>query len=87
MTNLRDRPNTALLVVDVQNGVVANAHHRDEVISNIDTLIDKARSELATNGWSTVTRPGQQWVTFAIGSMLLSALIRRSKGPADSRYY
>lgn len=50
MTNLRDRPNTALLVVDVQNGVVANAHHRDEVISNIDTLIDKARSERAPVG-------------------------------------
>ena len=26
MTSLRDRPNTALLVVDVQNDVVANAH-------------------------------------------------------------
>ena len=27
MTSLRDRPNTALLVVDVQNDVVANAYH------------------------------------------------------------
>ena len=45
MTSLRDRPNTALLVVDVQNDVVANAHHRDEVIANINTLIDKARAE------------------------------------------
>ena len=35
MTNLRDRPNTALLVVDVQNDVVADAYHRDEVIANI----------------------------------------------------
>ena len=26
MTSLRDRPNTALVVVDVQNDVVANAH-------------------------------------------------------------
>lgn len=35
---------TALLVIDVQNGVVAQAHQRDEVISNINTLVDKARA-------------------------------------------
>ena len=45
MTSLRDRPNTALLVVDVQNDVVANAHQRDEVIANISALVDKARAE------------------------------------------
>jgi nicotinamidase-related amidase len=44
MTSLRERPNTALLVVDVQNDVVANAYQRDEVIANISTLIDKARA-------------------------------------------
>lgn len=44
MTSLRDRPNTALLVVDVQNDVVANTHCRDEVIANINTLIDQARA-------------------------------------------
>ena len=45
MTNLRDRPNTALLVVDMQNNVVASAHRRDEVIANIHGLIAKARAE------------------------------------------
>jgi nicotinamidase-related amidase len=45
MTRLNDRPNTALLVVDVQNGVVANAHERDAVIANIATLVDTARAE------------------------------------------
>ena len=45
MTSLRDRPNTALVVIDVQNDVVANAVQRDEVIANINTLIDSARSE------------------------------------------
>ena len=43
MTTLRNRPNTALLVVDVQNGVVGGAHERDAVIANIDTLVGKAR--------------------------------------------
>ncbi|MER6431658.1 cysteine hydrolase family protein [Streptomyces sp900105245] len=44
MTTLPDRPNTAVLVVDVQNGVVADAHDRDGVIANINILIDKART-------------------------------------------
>ncbi|MGW2746755.1 cysteine hydrolase family protein [Streptomyces sp. NPDC001450] len=44
MTTLPDRPNTAVLVIDVQNGVVANSHDRDGVIANINTLIDKARA-------------------------------------------
>jgi nicotinamidase-related amidase len=51
MTSLRDRPNTALLVVDVQKDVVANTHRRDEVIANISTLIDRARSEQVPVIW------------------------------------
>lgn len=45
MTSLENRPHTALLVVDVQNGVVASAHERERVIANIATLVDKARAE------------------------------------------
>jgi nicotinamidase-related amidase len=45
MTSLQDRPNTALLVVDVQNDVVANAHRRDEVVTNISTLVEAARAQ------------------------------------------
>ena len=45
MTTLPERPNTALLVIDVQNGVVANAHDRDGVIANIGTLVERARAE------------------------------------------
>jgi nicotinamidase-related amidase len=45
MTTLQDRPNTALLIVDVQTNVVANAHQRDAVIANIGSLVDTARSE------------------------------------------
>jgi nicotinamidase-related amidase len=44
MTSFSNRPNTALLVIDVQNGVVAGAHQRDEVIGNISALVDKARA-------------------------------------------
>jgi nicotinamidase-related amidase len=45
MTTLSDRPNTALMVIDVQNGVVAGAHERDAVVANIGTLVEHARDE------------------------------------------
>ncbi|MBA3524464.1 MAG: cysteine hydrolase [Geodermatophilaceae bacterium] len=45
MTTLPDRPNTALMVIDVQKGVVGEAHGRDAVVANIGTLVDKARVE------------------------------------------
>src|SRR5262249_23688264 len=45
MTTLQNRPNTALLVIDVQNGVVEGALNRDEVIANINTLLGEARAE------------------------------------------
>ena len=45
MTSLSNRPNAALVVIDVQKGVVANATPADEVVRNISTLVDKARAE------------------------------------------
>ena len=44
MTSLSDRPNTAVIVVDVQNGVVEGAPRRDEVIANIQDLVGRARA-------------------------------------------
>jgi nicotinamidase-related amidase len=43
MTTLADRPNAALLVIDVQNGVVGHAYDRDRVVANIAALVDRAR--------------------------------------------
>jgi nicotinamidase-related amidase len=45
MTTLDDRPNSALLVIDVQKGVVVNAHQRDQVVANISSLVARARAE------------------------------------------
>ena len=45
MTTLTGRPRTALLVIDVQNGVVGGAHERDAVVANVATLVDRARAE------------------------------------------
>jgi nicotinamidase-related amidase len=44
MSTLKDRPNTALLVIDVQTGVMQSSIKSDEVIENINSLVDKARA-------------------------------------------
>jgi nicotinamidase-related amidase len=51
VTTLDDRPNTALLIVDVQNGVVRGNYARDVVVANIDTLVAKARREHVPVVW------------------------------------
>jgi nicotinamidase-related amidase len=51
MTTLKERPNTALLVVDVQNGVVGGAYARDSVIANINRLVERARQEEVPVVW------------------------------------
>jgi nicotinamidase-related amidase len=51
MTTLKDRTNTALLIVDVQNDVVAEAHDRDVVIANISLLVERARARNTSVVW------------------------------------
>jgi isochorismate hydrolase len=51
MTTLENRPNTALLVVDVQTGVVEGAHERDAVVANVGSLVEKARRERVPVVW------------------------------------
>ncbi len=51
MTTLSDRPHTALVVIDVQNGVVAEAHERDAVVATINGLLARARSEEVPVVW------------------------------------
>jgi nicotinamidase-related amidase len=51
MSTLKNRPNTALLVIDVQNGVVEGAHQRDAVVANVGSLVEKARQEHVPVVW------------------------------------
>ena len=44
MSTLPNRPNTALLIIDTQNGVLSGTHRRDQIVANLSTLVDKARS-------------------------------------------
>ena len=51
MTTLENRPNTALLVIDVQNGVVEGAYERDAVVANIGEPGREARQERVPVVW------------------------------------
>jgi nicotinamidase-related amidase len=66
MATLENRKNTALLVVDVQNGVVAGAHERDAVVENIGSLVEKARREEVPVVWvqhsdDALARGSEEW--------------------------
>ncbi len=51
MSTLANRPNTALLVIDVQNDVVQDAYERDAVVGNIGRVVEKARLEQVPVIW------------------------------------
>jgi nicotinamidase-related amidase len=85
MTTLPDRPNTALLVIDVQNGVVADTHNRDGVIANINTVVDKARAEDAPVIWvqhsdDHLSRGSESW-------QYVPELVRRDSEPLVHKTY
>jgi nicotinamidase-related amidase len=66
MTTLDNRPNTALLVIDVQNGVVDGAHARDAVVTNVAALVERARRERVPVVWvqhsdEDLTRGSDDW--------------------------
>ena len=85
MTTLRDRPNTALLVVDVQNGVVAESANRDSVIANINSLVDRARAEGVPVVWvqhndDGLPRGSEEWE-------YVPELVRRDEEPLVHKSY
>ena len=51
MATFENRPNTALLLVDVQNGVVGGAHERDAVVANVGALVERARGAQVPVVW------------------------------------
>src|SRR5579864_2445098 len=51
MSTLENRPKTALLVIDMQTGVVQGAHERDAVVANVGSLVEKARRERVPVVW------------------------------------
>jgi nicotinamidase-related amidase len=51
MTTQTDRPNTALVVIDLQNDVVAHAYRRDEVLGAVHGLVERARQARVPVVW------------------------------------
>jgi nicotinamidase-related amidase len=58
MSTLENRTNSALVVIDVQNGVVADAWNREGVIENIVSLVEKARASDVPVIWVQHTEAG-----------------------------
>ena len=66
MTTLENRPNTALLVIDVQNGVVGEAYERDTVVANVGAVVEKARTAEIPVVWvqhssDNLVQGSEQW--------------------------
>ncbi|GAA3451487.1 isochorismatase family protein [Dactylosporangium matsuzakiense] len=85
MTKFSDRPNTALLVIDVQNGSTSGAYNRDGVIANINVLVDKARAEDVAVVWvqhadEHMPRDSEQW-------QYVPELVRRESEPLVHKGY
>ncbi|MFF1833500.1 isochorismatase family protein [Streptomyces sp. NPDC058231] len=85
MSTLVDRPNTALLVIDVQNGVVGEAYARDAVVANIGTLVDKARAAGIDLVWiqhnsDELVRDSESW-------QYVPELVRRESEPLVQKAY
>jgi nicotinamidase-related amidase len=57
VTTLEGRPNTALLVIDTQNAILAAAADRDGVLANIGGLAGKARDAHTTDDRSAYGGP------------------------------
>ncbi|MBZ6201294.1 cysteine hydrolase [Streptomyces olivaceus] len=85
MTTLPDRPRTALLVIDVQNGVLAGAHDRDGVIANIDTLVGKARAADVPVVW--VQHADDELVRGTEPWQYVPELVRRDDEPLVHKSY
>ena len=86
MTTLTDRPNTALLVIDVQNGVVSGAFRRDEVVANINTLVARARAEGVPVVWIQHSDE-DELVSGTEGWEYVPELVREEKEPLVHKRY
>ena len=85
MSSLPDRPNTALLVVDVQNQVVASAYRRDEVVDNIRSLVDRARAQEVPVIW--VQHAGESLVPDTDDWQYVPELVRQDSEPLVHKTY
>lgn len=85
MTTLDNRPNTALLVVDMRNRVIATAHARAAVVANVGILVEKARRDRIPVIWvqhsdKELVRGSEEW-------QIVPELIPRDTDPLVEKSY
>jgi nicotinamidase-related amidase len=86
MTTLPNRPNTALLVVDVQNGNTTGSVNRDAVVGNVAGLVEKARQEGVPVVWvqhadDNLPRGSDEWrIVPELGPDESEPLVEKSYG-------
>jgi nicotinamidase-related amidase len=85
MTTLENRPNTALLIVDVQTCVVEGTPRRDAVVANVGTLVDKARQEEIPVVW--VQHSDEQIVRGSDGWQIVPELTPDTAEPLVEKHY
>jgi len=85
VSTLANRPNTALLVVDMQLGVVADAYRRDDVIATVAALVDKARGAGVDVVW--VQHSGEELPRGSDGWAYVPELARRESEPLVLKEY
>jgi nicotinamidase-related amidase len=85
MTTLAERPHTALLLIDVQVAVVADAYERDAVVANIAALVDRAREEDVPVVW--VQHSDEEVTKGSDGWQYVPELTRREQEPLVHKTY
>jgi nicotinamidase-related amidase len=85
MTSIPDRPNTALVIIDVQRDVVAEAHERDRVVANINELVDRARSSDVPVIW--VQHSDEDLPAGSTGWQYVDELVRADDEPLVHKQY
>lgn len=85
MTTLANRPNTALLVIDAQNGVIDSGYERDVVVANIGALVEKARREQVPVVW--VQHSDEELVRGSVEWQIVPELSRGESEPLIEKSY
>jgi nicotinamidase-related amidase len=85
VATLENRPNTALLVIDVQNSVVAGAHERDAVVARVASLVEKARRERVPVVW--IQHSDDQTVRESDGWRIVPELNPADAEPLVEKHY
>jgi nicotinamidase-related amidase len=85
VTTLTDRPNSALIVIDVQKDIVEDTYDRDAVVNNIVTLVETARAKSVPIVW--VQHSDEGIVKGSEGWEYVPELVREESEPLVQKTY